>query len=155
MLAFDEVLGPCCDVVVDYLHPLSGQRTRILAHLLAHSPSTRILRRLVLVARPTIQDAAWTVSFPELWILGVVWLLGLLLRVQVIKAAIELVETVHGGQVLVAVTQVVLAEMGCGITLLLEQCCYGRVLWADTLLGARHADLAQSRAERGLARDEG
>jgi xanthosine utilization system XapX-like protein len=44
-------------------------------------------------------------------IVRVVELLGLFLGVQVIEVAVELVEPVHGRQELVAVAQVVLAEL--------------------------------------------
>ena len=43
--------------------------------------------------------------------LGVVGMLGLVLSVEVVEVAEELVKAVHGGQELVAVAEVVLAEL--------------------------------------------
>src|SRR4051794_14587446 len=55
-------------------------------------------------------------------------MLGFILGVQVIEVAEELIEAVHGGQELVAVAEMVLAELRRGITLWFEQLGKGRVL---------------------------
>ena len=55
-------------------------------------------------------------------------MLGFILGVQVIEIAEELIEAVHGRQELVAVAEMVLAELRRGITLWLEQLGNGRVL---------------------------
>ena len=77
---------------------------------------------------------------------GVVGLLRLLLRVEVVQVPEELVEAVCGGEVLVAVAEVVLAELAGGIAVGPERRRNGRVLGTDTHVRARHADLRQARA---------
>ncbi|MNN91470.1 hypothetical protein D3C81_2095920 [compost metagenome] len=65
-----------------------------------------------------------------------------------IQVAEELVETVVGRQVFVAITQVVLAELAGGVTLGLEGLGEGDVAALDTDWRARHADLGQAGAQR-------
>jgi hypothetical protein len=48
---------------------------------------------------------------PKRWVLGIVFVVRLLLGVEVVEVAEELIEAVHGRQVLVAVAEVVLAEL--------------------------------------------
>jgi hypothetical protein len=80
---------------------------------------------------------------------------GLVLRVQVIEVAEELVEAVHRGQEFVAVPEMVLAELPADIALRLEQFGNRRVLVRKPFLGAGKADFQQARAHWALARDEG
>jgi hypothetical protein len=61
---------------------------------------------------------------------------------------------VDGREVLVAVAEVVLAELSGGIAVVLQQLGNGRVLVTQALLGRRHADLGQPGAEGNLASDE-
>ena len=77
-----------------------------------------------------IQDAARTVLLQEIT-LGVIAQLRLLRCVQVIEGAIELVVTMDGRQVFVAVTEVILAKLTRRIALLLQQGGDGRVLRAE------------------------
>ena len=63
-------------------------------------------------------------------VLRVVRVLRLLLGVEVVEVAEELVEAVHGRQELVAVAEVVLAELPGGVAERLEQVGDGRVLGA-------------------------
>ena len=81
-------------------------------------------------------------------------MLGLLLGVEVVEVAEELVEAVRGRQELVAVTEVVLAELPGGVAQGLQRRGDGRVLGAEPDVGAGHADLRQARAVRVLAGDE-
>ena len=148
-LAPNEVLGALRDVVVDRLHPLLCQRPGVLDDLLPDSTVARVLGRVVHIGRLAIQDAARPVFLSELGVRGVVGLLGLFLRVQVVKTAVELVEPVNGGQELVAVAQVILAKVAGRIAQGLEQLGDRRVFGAEALLGGRHADLAQPRSENG------
>jgi hypothetical protein len=53
---------------------------------------------------------------------------------------------------LVAVAEVVLAELAGGVALGLQQAGDGRVLDLHALLGARHADLGQAGAEHATGR---
>ena len=70
-----------------------------------------------LAAGETMDDAARAELLLELRVLRVVGMLWLLLRVQVVEVAEEFVEPVIGRQHLVAVTEVVLAELAGHVTL--------------------------------------
>ena len=70
--------------------------------------------------------AARAVLLPELRILRVEVALRLLLGVEVVEVAEELVEAVLGRQVLVAVAEMVLAELAGGIALRLHHVGDGR-----------------------------
>ena len=90
------------DLVVDGLHPLLGERAGVLDALGA------------VLVRPRVDDAARAEVLPEVGelLLGrVVVVLRLLLGVEVVEVAEELVEAVRGRQELVAVAEVVLAEL--------------------------------------------
>ena len=121
-------------LVVYRLHALFRQRPGVLDPLAAVGHS------------PAVDDPARTVALPESGVLGVVLMLGLFLRVQVVEVPEELVETVVGGQVLVEVTQMVLAELGGGVAQGLQELGYGRVLRTQAKTGPRQADLGQARA---------
>ena len=90
----------------------------------------------------------------ELGVLRVVGVLRLLLGVEVVEVAEELVEPVDRRQELVAVAEVVLAELAGGVALRLEQVGERRVLLGQPFLRARQADLQQAGAEARLAGDE-
>ena len=108
-----------------------------------------------LAVTPRMQHAARPELLPELGILRIVVGLGLLLGIEVVEIAEELVEPVHGRQVLVAVAEVVLAELAGGVALRLEQVGNRRRPVGDALRRTRHADGEQPRAERVLTEDEG
>ncbi len=91
----------------------------------------------------------------RLLVLREVVLLGILTCVEVIEDPKELVEPVISRQVLVAVAQVVLAELPGGVAQRLEHLGQGRIAVLDALLRARKPDRAQARAHRVLAQDEG
>ena len=82
-------------------------------------------------------------------------MLGLLLGVEVVEVAEELVEPVHRGQELVAVAQMVLAELAGGIAQRLERLRNRDVLEAQAEVGGRQPDLGEAGAQRRLAGDEG
>ena len=92
--------------------------------------------------------------FAELGVLRVVEVLGLLRGVQVVEVAEILVEAVHRRQMLVAVAEVVLAELAGGVALRLEQRGDGRVALLPAFLGAGQADLGHAGAHRHDAADE-
>ncbi len=138
VLAPDEVDGRGYGLVIHGLHALLGQRPRILD----------------LAVRSGLDHATRSELPTELGILWVVLVLGLLLGVEVVEVAEELVEAVVGRQVLVAVAEVVLAELAGGVALVLEQHGNCRVLDPHAFLGARQADLGESGAEHALAHDE-
>ena len=136
VLPLDEVHGALGDVVVDRLHPLLGQRTGVLADLLADLAEARIDRRIVRVRGLAVHHAARPKLGAERRVFRIVRQFRLFFGVQVVKVAVELVEAVHGGQEFVAIAQMVLAELAGGIALRLQQ------------LGDRRIFLLQSRAWR-------
>jgi hypothetical protein len=69
-----------------------------------------------------VQDPARSELLLELGIFRVVRALRLLLRVKVVKVPEELIEAVSGGQELIAVTEVILAELAGDVTQRLEEC---------------------------------
>jgi hypothetical protein len=73
----------------------------------------------------------------------------------VIEVAEELVETVHRRQVLVAVAQVVLAELACGVAQRLHDVCNAGIERTQSEFRSGQADLGQAGADRRLAGDEG
>ena len=72
-----------------------------------------------------------------------------------IEVAEELVEAVHGRQKLVAVAEMVLAELAGRVAERLQQLGDRRILRLKPDGRARQADLGQAGAERRLAGDEG
>src|SRR6185295_2794127 len=105
------------------------------------------------VRRVTMEHTARTESLLELGTFRVVRVLRLLLGIQVIEVAEELVEAMNRRDEVVAIAQVVLAELTGGIALGLEQVGDRRVLVGEPLGSAREADLQQAGADRRLAGD--
>src|SRR5215467_1761933 len=130
------------DLLVDGRHAGAGERAGVVDLLAA------------LAVGPGVENAAGPVLLPKLRILGVVVALRLLLGVEVIEVAEELVEAVHGRQVLVAVAEVVLAELAGDVALLFEQIGDGGRPGRDALRRAGHADGEETRAEGMMAEDE-
>ena len=142
-LARDEVLGGGDRFVVDGLHALLGQRAGVLDGLAA------------LAVGLALEHAARAEFLPELpGSLRIVHVLRLLLGVEVIEAAEELVEAVHRGQMLVAVALVVLAELAGGVALALEDRGHGDVGLLPAFLGAGQTDLGHAGADGHGAADE-
>src|SRR5262245_36553079 len=104
-LALDEVHGARGDVVVDRLHALLRQRTRVLAYLAADPAEARVDGRVVLVRRLAIEHAARSVLGAVSRILRIVGELGLFFSVQVVEVAVELVEAVDRWQELIAIAE--------------------------------------------------
>jgi hypothetical protein len=90
----------------------------------------------------------------ELGVLEVVRVLGFLLGVQVVEVAEELVEPVLRRQVLVAVPEVVLAELAADVTERLQELSERGILRFQSEIGAGQANLRQSGADRRLTRQE-
>ncbi|MCY1293428.1 hypothetical protein D9M70_426870 [compost metagenome] len=139
-LLLDEVDGTLGGFVVDGFHALGGQRAGVLDLAVgkaAHHASGRGgLGEFGIVLRP-------------------VGTLGLLFGIQVVEVAEELVETMFGRQVFVAVAQVVLAELAGGVAVGLERLGDGDVARLQADRRAGHADLGQAGAQRALPGDEG
>ncbi len=145
------------DLVVDRLHPLLRQRPGVLDPLPADAAPARLLGRVVLVGRPAVQDAARPEPLAEVReVLGrrVVRRLRVLLGVEVVEVAEELVEAVQRREELVAVAEVVLAELPGGVAERLEELGDRRILGAQADRRRRDPDLAQAGAEDALAGDE-
>ena len=157
LLALDEVDASGDRLVVDRLHALLRQRAGVLDPLLADAAEAMLLGGVVLVRRPGVDDAARAEAIPEVgefvgW--RVVRQLRLLLGVQVVEVAEELVEAVHGRQILVQVAEVVLAELPRRVAVRLQQLGDRHVLGLQTDVHARDTDLAQAGAVDALAGDE-
>ena len=143
------------ELLVHRFHPLPGERTGVFDCLLADLAKHRIDRRIVLVGRFALDDAARPELLPEIRVFRVVGVFGLFLGVQVIQIAEELVEAVHRRQVLVAIAQVVLAELAGGVSEALEDLRDRGILRLEAQRGAGHADLGEAGADRLLAGNEG
>ena len=158
VLPLDVVDAGAGGVVVDGLHPLGVQRSGVLDGLLADGAELRIVGFLGdFVGGLALQHAARQgeiVQLRELVGVRVVELLGLLLGVEVIEVAVELVEAVHGRQVLVLVAEMVLAELAGRIAERLEQFGDRGVLRGPADVGTGHADLAHASAVHALSADE-
>jgi hypothetical protein len=140
-MAFDEVLGGGEGFLVDGFHALLGERAEVFDGLAA------------LAVGLALDHAARAEGFKEGFAVGedhvarVVALLRFLLGIEVIEAADELVEAVHGGQVFVAVALVVFAELAGGVALALHHGGDGHVGLLPAFLGTGHADLGHAGAD--------
>jgi hypothetical protein len=85
----------------------------------------------------------------------VVGLFRFLLGVEVVQVAVELVEPVHRGQELVAITQVVLADLRGRVAERLQQLGQRRILRLQPLRRTRHTDRRQAGAHGQLPGDQG
>ena len=111
--------------VVDGLHALLGQRAGILD----------------LAVRRALDDTARPELLSELGILRVVLVLRFLFGIEVVEVAEELVEAVRCRQELVAVAEVVLAELAGHVALRFQQLRDGRVFLLQSLGRAGQTDL--------------
>jgi hypothetical protein len=113
-LPLNEIDRCFAGLIVNRFHALLGQRASVLDRLLADFAETWIDCGIIMVGGLASEHAAWAkVSF-ERWVFRVVGMFRLLLGVEVIEIAEELVETVHRRQKLIAVAEMVLAKLaGC------------------------------------------
>ncbi len=102
-----------------------------------------------------LHDAARTELRLECRILRIVGMFRFVLGIQVIEVAEEFVEAVHGRQELVAVAEMVLAELSGRIALRFEQFGDGRIFSGQAFLGRGQPDLQQPGPQRALSGDEG
>ena len=144
----DEADGRVGRLVIHRLHPLLRERPRVHYALgpiwvrpaMDHAPRAELLRKGLPVGHDHVAR--------------VVLVLRLLLGVQVVQVAEELVEAVVGGQHLVLVAQVILAELPGGVAEILEDHRDRRVFHPDAEIRAREAHLGKARAKHALAHDE-
>jgi hypothetical protein len=142
VLVLDEIDCGVAEFAVTGFHPLLGERAGVLDALGA------------VAVGPGVQHTAGPELLAELRILRVVRQFRFLFGVEVIQVAEELVEAVHRGQVLVAVTEVVLAELPSGVALRLEPRRDRRVLRLQAQRRPGQTHLGQAGAVRVLASDE-
>ena len=102
-----------------------------------------------------MDDAARTELLLEVGIFRIVGILRFLLGIQMIQVAEKLIETVHRRQHLVAVAEVVLAELTRQIALSSEQSGDGRVFLLHAFGCPGQADFGEAGANGGLPGDEG
>ena len=148
-LAGDEVLGGGQGFVVDGLHALLGQRPEVLDGLAALA----IGLALDHAARAELLQEGLAVR--QFHVSRVVAVLRLFFGIEVVEAADELVEPVHGRQVFVAIALVVLAELAGGVALALQDRGHRDVGLLPAFLRAGHADFGHARAHGHAAADEG
>src|SRR5215831_17527592 len=106
VLAFDEVARRGQELLIDGLHALFSQRSGVLDALCA------------VWVGPAVQYTTRAIVLPEIrkvLLRRIIAQFRLLLGVQVIEVAKELVEAVLRRQVLVAVAEVILTELASGI----------------------------------------
>src|SRR5215211_7740647 len=142
------------ELLIDRLHALLGERPGVLALLLAPGAEALIVARRVGGGGDAFENAAWTELRAESRILRIVRMLGLILGVEVIEVAEKLVEAMHGRQELVAVAEMVLAELSGRVALRLEQLGNRRVLRRQSLLGPGQSHFQEAGAQRTLPGDE-
>ena len=111
-----EVDGGSRSLVVDRLHPLAVERTGVLDGLLADLAPMRLIGEIISDAGLAFHDATWRVSAGVcLVVLRPIGTFRLLLGIQVIEVAEELVEAVNAGKEFVPVAEMVLAELAGGV----------------------------------------
>ena len=137
--AVEEVHGLGRDLVVEGLHALDGELSLVLRGSTGGAGD----------------DAARIELLLELRVGGAIRVLQVLVGVEVVEVAPELVEAVPAGQVLVEVAQVVLAVLGGGVALGLEDFGERDVLGLEAGRGAGGAHRGQPGTHRELAGDEG
>ena len=142
---FHKAHRRCGDFHVNGFHALLGQRTGVFYPAVGvavnHTAGTELLRE----RNP----------FGKLQVSRIVRRLRFFFCVQVVEIAKEFVETVISGQHLVAVAQMILAELTGRIAHVFEHHGNGRVFLFHPLWCARQADFGQAGAYRRLAGDEG
>src|SRR5262249_48092863 len=106
------------------------------------------------VARLALEDPSWAEPRTEARVFGVIRVLRLFLRIEVVEISEKLVEPMHGRQELVAIAEMVLAELSAGVTERLAQFSYGRVFEAQGRVGAGQPKFRQAGADRRLPGDE-
>src|SRR5262249_11571278 len=153
-LPLDEVDRRAGGLVVDRLHSLPGERPGVLDGLLADLAEAWIDSLIVDVGRLALEHAPRAEFRLELRILRVVGMLRLLLGIEVIEVAEELVEAMNRRQELVAVAEMVFAELAGGIAERFQRLGDGDVLCLQAQRRRREADLGHAGTQAGLAGDE-
>src|SRR4029453_8063022 len=138
--AIEEVQRVIQEIVLNGLHPLFRQWTGVLDGLLADAAKARIDRRIVVIRGLAVEHPTGEEElFEGRMILRVVRLLRLLLGVEVIQVAVELVESMKGGQEFVPITEVILPDLSGHVPQRLEQFGERRILGMEALRRSRQA----------------
>src|SRR4029079_5251609 len=127
---------------IDRLHALLGERAGALD-----------LLRPVWVLSGT-DHSTRALFFLQLRVLEVIGMLRLVFRVEMVERAEELTESMHRGQMLVAIAEVVLADLASHVTLSLEQLSDGYVARLQAFVCARQPDFEEAGTEAALTSDE-
>src|SRR6202035_1817573 len=114
----------------------------------------RIDRGVVAVACLAFQDATRAEFGKVGRVLWIIRQLGLFLGVEMIEIAEELIEAVHGRQRLVAIADMVLAELPCRIAEVLEQAADRGIELAHAHRCARKTDFGEAGTNAVLAGEE-
>src|SRR6185369_10292297 len=157
VLALDEILSCGAELVVAGFHALLGERTGVLDLLPADFAETRIDRRIVLIGRVAVKNPARSeplAKFRKILFTRVVGQFRLLFRVEVIQIAKEFIETVDSGEILVAVPEVVLAELTGRVAPIFKQFRDGWVFRLQTDGRGGHTHLGETGSVTALPGDE-
>ena len=152
--ALHEVQAGGHERLIHCLHPLLAELAGVLDSLFADLAEAGIDCRIVHLGGIAMQHATSAVFLKELRILWIVHLLELLLGVEMIEIAKELVESMHGRQVLVTVAEVVLAELSGSVSEGLEHFRQSRRFRLQAQRCARPTDGGHAAADGILPRDE-
>ena len=144
----DEALGLHQEFIIGRLHALARERAGALDPLAA------------VAVGPAVQHAAGSEALAEVGELrivfsGVIAQFRFFFGVEVVEVAEELVEAVHRRQMLVAIAEMVLAELAGAVALGLEQLGDGGIFSLEALFSTRQAHLGETGAIHALAGDEG
>src|SRR5262249_47059304 len=138
----DELEARIKEFLVDSLHALRRQRAGVLDFLCA----VRI--------GPAVEYATRSKLFLKLRILRIVGVFWLLLRIQVIEIAEELIEAVHRREEFIPVAEVVLAELPAHVAERLQHIGDRRVFRLQSEVGAGKTDFGKAGTNRRLTCNE-
>ena len=144
-LFLDELRRASRDVVIDGLHALLGQRAGILDFLCS-------VRQC-----PGVNYTPWAELLAKAGEIRILWIVRefrFFLCVEVVEVSVEFVKAVICRQVLVSVTEMILAKLPGGVALRLEQFCNCHIPFLQAKGRARHAHFGIARSQSDLARNE-
>ncbi len=148
MIALDEFHGRGEGFLVDGFHALLGQRTGVDDGLRA----VAVGHRLEYAARAPLLEESLAVRQHD--VARIIPVFGFLFGIQVIQVSEKFVETVVGRQMLVTVTEMVLAELPGRIAERFHHRGDGDIRLLPAFLGAGQADLGHAGAHRHHAANE-
>ena len=148
VLFFDEVLCHGQRLFVDCLHAFLCERTGVFNRLSA------------LAIGFGVNYTAWSEDFAERLavrqhhVARIVFLLWFFLRVEVVQVAEELIETMHGRQMLIAVALMILTELACRVAEAFQNSRHRHVGLLPAFFGSRHTDFRHAAPHWNAAADE-